>query len=343
MFNPHINSFGLLRFILASLVIFSHSFAFVSPEFEPLASISNGTITFGTLAVSGFFVLSGFLITRSYVRCDSLYTYSINRFLRIYPGYWLCLIITAFVFSLVVSFLRGGDAAMWLSANEYTPAGYVYNNFSIKLFQNVVGDTNPPLMSNNSLWTLFYEVLCYCGIGILGVFGIMKKHKIIVPLIWFSLLILLCIGHFYNGAPEILFSSWKMTLYRLSASFFAGASIYLYADKIPYTKIGATILLLLYLVSIPLAITEITDSVLLAYPIMVLGFSPRFSWVDAYGDFSYGLYIYGFPLQFIVAETIVKNMGVGVFFPISLLLTLIFAIPSYKWVEKPFLTLKRKV
>lgn len=342
IFNPHINSFGLLRFVLASLVIFSHSFAFVSPEFEPLASISKGTITFGTFAVSGFFVLSGFLITRSYVRSDSLWTYSINRFLRIYPAYIVCLILSAFVFALIVSFLRNGNASEWLAAHTYTPAGYIYNNLSIRLFQDVVGDSNPPLISNNSLWTLFYEVLCYCGIGVLGFVGILKRYKVIVPIIWLLLIILLCIGHFFPDAPEILFSSWKMTLYRLSSSFFAGASIFLFAEKLPFRKITAMFLFLLYLLSIPFAITEITDSLLLAYPIIVLGFSSRFSWVDKYGDFSYGIYIYGFPLQIIIAETLVKNFGVTAFFPISLLFALMFAIPSYKWVEKPTLSLKRK-
>lgn len=339
LFDPKRNNLTMLRFVFASLVIFSHTYAFVMPEFEPLASVSNGTITFGTFAVSAFFILSGFLITRSYERSHSFIKYCINRFLRIYPGYWVCLIITGFVLTPCVSLIREGSLESWKTIEVNTSLGYIYNNATIKVVQRVIGDKPPYLMSNNSLWTLFYEVMCYCAIGVLGIVGVVKKKRIVIPLIWCVLVLLLLFGHYYH-VPDILFSSWKMTLYRLTSCFFAGATFYLFAEKIKVYPIVAVCMAILYMLSVPLCLTEITDSLLLAYPLLLIGFGKKFSWLDAVGDFSYGIYIYGFPIQIIVAGLMPKS-GVIPFFLASFAGTLLFAVMSYQFIERPFLSLKR--
>src|SRR5271165_7335160 len=91
------NSIGFLRFLFAGAVIWSHSFGLGGFGIDPVQRYSGGTETAGTLAVAGFFFLSGFLITRSYGTSGSIVAFMWHRFLRIFPGFWVCLAICAFV------------------------------------------------------------------------------------------------------------------------------------------------------------------------------------------------------------------------------------------------------
>ncbi len=341
IFNPQKNSFGFIRFILASLVVFSHSFVFVIPDFEPLASLSNGTITFGTMAVSVFFIVSGFLITRSYVNGSSIVHFIRNRFLRLYPGFWVCLLITSFVFAPLASYFLYNDFSLSTQNPSYTSLGYILHNITIKIQQTSINNNSGILVSNNSLWTLYYEGLCYIAVAGFGYLGFLKKRQYIIPLTFSFIIILLIIGHFFPQYHVFsLFVPWKMTLYRLSSCFFAGACIYLYADRIPYSPVIALMMGVLYIMTIPMGITEITDALLLSYPVLVVGFSPLFAWTDNYGDFSYGTYLYAFPIQTLLHHAQISNYGLVVFFIASLSITLIVAIASYYFVEKPCLALK---
>lgn len=341
IFNPQKNSFGFLRFILASLVVFSHSFVFAIPDYEPLASLSNGTVTFGTMAVSIFFIVSGFLITRSYVNGSSIAQFIRNRFLRLYPGFWICLLLTSFVFAPLASYFLYNDFSFATQNPSYSSLGYLIHNITIKIQQTSINSNVGVLISNNSLWTLYYEGLCYIAVAGFGFFGFLKKRHYIIPLTFIFIVLLLIIGHFFPQFHVFsLFVPWKMTLYRLSSCFFAGACMYLYADKIPVHGLTAIIMITLYCVSIPFGITEITDSVLLTYPLLLIGFSPYFAWTDNYGDFSYGTYLYAFPIQTLLHHAQISNYGVIAFFIASLSMTVLFAIASYYLVEKPCLTLK---
>src|SRR5258705_9890366 len=86
---PEGNNFGLLRLILALLVVFSHSYslAWGSEDAEPLMRLTHGRLGFASLAVNGFFVLSGFLVTHSFLRSRGFFDYLKKRILRIYPGF----------------------------------------------------------------------------------------------------------------------------------------------------------------------------------------------------------------------------------------------------------------
>lgn len=340
-FNSKQNSFGFLRLILASVVVFSHSYFFVSPTYEPLASMSSDTATFGTLAVSIFFTVSGFLITRSYVMGSSLLHFLRNRFLRIYPAFWICLLMTIFVFAPIASYITTNNFSLTNQNFSFSHLSYFINNFSLKIHQHTISNGPTVLVSNNSLWTLYYEGLCYVGIAVLGYLGILTKRRYVITTILILLTGLLCIGHFFPQFHVLpLFAPWKMTLFRVSSCFFAGATLYLYADKIQYSPKIAIIMALLYCVTIPMGITEITDSLLLSYPVLLAGFSPMFAWTDKYGDFSYGTYLYAFPVQTLLHHGNIHSYGVFPFFLLSLGITLVIAIASYHWVEKPCLTFK---
>src|SRR5580658_74946 len=92
------NSIGFLRFLFATMVIWSHAYGNGGFGYDPLARLNPNGATAGFLGVGGFFVLSGFLITRSYETVNSVGRFIWHRFLRIFPGFWVCLVVTAFGF-----------------------------------------------------------------------------------------------------------------------------------------------------------------------------------------------------------------------------------------------------
>ncbi len=99
-FNPRKNSLTFLRFFLANLVIFSHCYPLGGFGSESL--LGSNKESYGSLAVESFFILSGFLITRSYTTSSSIWRFLWHRFLRIFPGFWICLVVTVLIFAPII-------------------------------------------------------------------------------------------------------------------------------------------------------------------------------------------------------------------------------------------------
>src|ERR1700722_18544978 len=93
-----LNSLNAIRLALALLVIFSHSYPLSgTPSPDPLSFASHGQDSFGILAVNLFFLISGMLITSSWLRSKSMQDYLMKRFLRIYPGYIVAMLFSSFL------------------------------------------------------------------------------------------------------------------------------------------------------------------------------------------------------------------------------------------------------
>ena len=98
-FSAKRNSLNFLRLILALAVVFSHSITLGLFGSEWIL----GRTTLGTVAVYGFFGISGYLIAGSAGR-NNTGRYLWQRFLRIFPAFWVCLIVTAFLFGTIAWF-----------------------------------------------------------------------------------------------------------------------------------------------------------------------------------------------------------------------------------------------
>ena len=192
---------------------------------EPLYILSGGQTDFGTLAVNGFFAISGFLITRSCLLTDNAARYFKKRLARIVPGFMLASLLGIFVFGP----LGADDAAAFLG--QINVRGTLVRVLS--LHQSSLSETfqhNPMRgMLDGTLWTIKYEFDCYVCVAILWVFGLLRRGPVTALLIALTAgLALQRIGVFTppaidHGVPAILVSSpanWP----RLFSFFFAGAA-----------------------------------------------------------------------------------------------------------------------
>jgi peptidoglycan/LPS O-acetylase OafA/YrhL len=111
------NNFNLIRFIAASAVLVDHSFALVAPEQAAGAAIDFEALEIGRLAVDVFFIISGFLVTRSVLTQPTLVNYGVARVLRLFPALIVVCILVAFVlgFFLAARSTSSPTGSNWVS------------------------------------------------------------------------------------------------------------------------------------------------------------------------------------------------------------------------------------
>ena len=332
------NNFDFLRFLFASLVIFSHSFVLTGNGEDPLSQVTRGQTYLGEISVDGFFAISGFLITASWLRGRKVWSYFKKRVLRIYPGFLVACLICAFLVGPLgadsaVSYFREFSAfsfmrhALLLDKLELPPS-FLHNPI--------------PYQVNGSLWTIKIEFECYVLVALLGIVGAFQRR--------IAALILLALGSIAFGVYAIqpsAISHFPETVsqhLRFFNYFLAGMVCFLYRDRIAYHPpllVGAILLLI---VATLLNKLQVIMMLPLVYLLMYAAFSQS-TVISGFGrkrDLSYGLYLYAWPVQQMLATHFR-----GAFAPYSLFLTafpltLICAWASWCFVEKPCLSLKPK-
>jgi peptidoglycan/LPS O-acetylase OafA/YrhL len=347
-FDPRANAFSFLRFALALLVIFSHCHPLGGFGPEPLAAATGGEQTLGLVAVALFFVLSGFLITRSSVQAPSTGRFLWHRFLRIYPGYWVCLILTALVFAPIICRVEHGSFTALFGIERNHPLTYITRNFTLHMRQFTIASLMRslpyPWIVNGSLWSLSFELVCYFAVAVMGWIGIFRRARGAVLGMF-----LLCWGlHLFDLKTPALFHLCLPFFddgqgLRLFLYFLGGSVFFLFREKIPCdARIFAAAV-----IALPLATRcggfSLVAPIALPYALLWLAFTLPLSRFDRWGDFSYGLYIYAFPVQQTLAMFQVHRAGLVAYFLLSTLITLALAIASYRLVEAPCLRLKHIV
>ena len=164
------NNFNLIRFLAASAVIVDHCFALVAPEQAAKAFFDVGSLEIGRLAVDVFFIVSGFLVTRSVMTRPTVLDYAVARFLRLIPGLFVACIAIAFVLGPIVSLVSlhdyFTDARPWLFV-PLTASLITHTHTLPGVFDNVPvsGVVDAPL------WTLRFEMGCYVFLAVFALAG----------------------------------------------------------------------------------------------------------------------------------------------------------------------------
>jgi len=328
------NNLNLLRFIAASTVLYQHSYPLSGlPQISYFADLVK--------AVAVFFIISGFLITKSWCKSKSFH-YVQHRFLRIVPGLFVCLLFTVCIL---------GPICTKLATSEYfsnkETHGYLVKNilFNVQYYLPGVFENNPYKAAvNGSLWTLPIEVFCYIGVALFGLIKLLQKRHFVV-----LITILIIIDFYYvTTKPDALLVQnlpsflTKINSLRCVIYFLIGAIFFLYSDKISLKKLPILLTGLIYLW---LPNNDYVGFLCLPYLVFYLAFGFKFKndFLKDFGkkyDLSYGIYIYAFPIQQTIMHFFASQITLPVFFIFSYLITLILAFFSFVIVEKPCLNLK---
>jgi len=348
--NSRDNNFNLIRFIAAFGVLFSHSFPLIlgSSEFEPFKMFFG--MSLGHMAVDIFFISSGFLIANSLFMKRGLANFMWARFLRIYPGLFVALLFCVFVVGIYFT-----QYPLW----EYLThiQTYVFLAKNAVLFfgeeQGLPGvfEALPwPGVVNGSLWTLPFEVKAYCLLVLISVAlhrlivwsnGSLNQHVVyfLIPFIGMCIYIL---NHFYSFLPISYFGAEDFRLYSL---FFIGTACYLFKDRlILSSRTFYAVLAALAVSSIHMDAFFITYNIVMFYIIFYLAYIPKGSIrkFNEYGDYSYGIYIYAWPVQQSVIA-LIPNINILELCVYSFGVTLLLSYFSWHLVEKKALKLKGKI
>lgn len=327
------NNFNLLRILAAIGVLISHAYpiSLGSGVPEPLSAFL-GEVTLGTVSVMVFFSVSGFFITRSFAGRRSLGSFLQARALRLFPALIVVLMVTVLVSGVWLTTAAPG--VFWRAVPDYILRNVTLFAPQYDLPDVFVANPYGPAI-NGSLWTLNYEVLCYLGVVLAGLAGVLTRPWVFaVALLGFA--IVYGVNTLHPLHPRI------DSLLMLGLPFAIGMSFWVWRQAIPLSAPLAVVLLGLAYLTRQTAITEPVLAVALSYAVFVLGYAkiPVLAGYNRLGDYSYGTYVYAFPIQQLLA-------GAGVVAPVSnmaaaLPLTLICAATSWHLIEAPAMRLKVK-
>ncbi|MFI7589109.1 acyltransferase family protein [Spongisporangium articulatum] len=319
-----------LRLTLAVLVCFAHAAVLgFGGSFELLGRDVGG------LAVDGFFVLSGFLLCRSLSRNPGLGRYAWHRALRILPGFWVCLALTALVVAPLLAVLRGRSATSVFTGDDSSWA-YLVRNAGLLIRQWGVTalpvDVPYPGVLNGSLWTLFYEAGCYLVLGVVAFLGRRRRWPLLagLALAWTVTalpLVGVAVGHDQAAALLLM--------------FLLGACGHRFGDRIPVRP--ALVLFAVLLALGGLALTSDYRPVAgpaLAYLVLAAATLRRAGPRGSTGDLSYGVYVYHWPVFQVLAVAGLSGAGALVFVVAGVGVTAALAWLSWHYVEAPALRLR---
>lgn len=332
------NNFNLIRMLAAGAVLVSHAWPVGRGigTAEPLRELVGYSL--GTISVFVFFAISGFLIARSYERQPGVAAWGRARVLRLFPGLAVALLLT-------VALL--GPAATLLPLRAYLsdPATFTYvpRNLSLAFLQYGlpgVFEANPfPRAINGSLWTLFHEVLCYGGILAVGLLGGFR-HPWRMALAG-GLFLLGWIAA--RAAPPDLVPHVAERFFHLAPAFAVGTAFYVLRHRLVLHPGWFAALVLACVLLRGSSLYSPAFIVTLSYGVFLLAYGPSGAiraW-NRLGDYSYGTYIYAFPVQQF-AVFLFGPMAPLLNIALALPVTLLLAVASWHWIERPALALARR-
>ncbi|WP_353988425.1 acyltransferase family protein [Ruicaihuangia caeni] len=341
--NGSNNSLGLLRLVMAALVIVDHAFPLGGFEGDLFRRFTQGQVSLGGLAVAGFFAISGYLITKSGMSGDVV-QFMWRRSLRIFPAYWLVLLVTAFIAAPIV-WVSNGDNLADLSVAAllaYLAANWTLNIGSFGIGDLLAGTTPYGELTggsvfNGSIWTLIYEWNCYLLVAVLVAFGLMRWVRVVAPALAVGFLILVVAAAVDAQAIATLLPLLADPYSRtLGFTFLVGAVLAAYSREVPFDDRLGILAGSVLIGSLRLGGFSTIGTIAGAYFVLYLAARlPRaLQRVGKVNDYSYGVYIYGFVVQQLLAHFGAQRFGLVPYIGLALVLSLGCAWVSWHLVEK---------
>lgn len=342
--KSHDNNFDVIRLLLAALVILCHSGRALNRSavsIDPLDGVTLGQEDLGHVAVCGFFALSGCLVTASWLNSDGALSYFRKRVLRIYPGFIVAWLVCAFVvlplsgvaWSEYVAMVRPGLWALKLAL--------------LRGFGGVTAfPGNPQQALNTSLWSIPVEFGCYILVAVLGFAKVLRSRPAAVAVTALVGVVVAAVPllDFVQPASQAV-ASLRRPLALLATHitlphfyFLLGMLAFLFRKELRLSgplAIAATLTLLVAARVPPLL--HVVTPFCWTYLLLYLAYLPRLR-VPLVGpnlDLSYGLYLYGWPIQQLLVMWLEPSLSMWGLFALTLPLTAVAAYFSWTFVERP--------
>lgn len=332
------SGFDYMRLILALAVICFHSIVTSYGYAAQHAAAMGPWRPVITAVLPMFFALSGFLVAGSLERSKTLVTFLGLRIIRIVP---------ALACEVLLSALILGPLLTSLPLKDY----FLHPTFA-SYFLNILGDIhyalpglfldNPvPNVMNGQLWTVPYELLCYIVLAGLSLLGIFKRRQFLL-LFLIALYGLQCLKMLYDihtGNVNELGDSVSGRI--LVMVFVAGILLYRYREKVPYHPLLFLVSAAAMLVLLSLPFGGKFVAIPAAYVTVYLGLMmPQRNKILLSGDYSYGLFLYGYPIQQTIASLGPDYQHWYIVIALALPIAALAAVASWWTIEKPALKLK---
>jgi peptidoglycan/LPS O-acetylase OafA/YrhL len=336
--DRRVNNLDALRLIAASLVIFDHAFPLAAKPHEFAGVLG---FSLGNLAVSAFFAMSGFLIAKSWHDDPDAVRFVAKRALRLMPALIVAALFGAFVIGAFTTTLPLGTYLRDPSTRSYVTHNSLV--FPIQYSLPGVFANNPyPGAVNGSLWSLPIEVIAYGMILALGLVRLMRRRALVFLVFLAVLYVHLNLPTSHYLGKGVWFYMPVVQLWELLAMFLVGTLAFLYRERVVLSPKVMFALVALMIVTLKTSMAPAVYLVTVPYVLLTVGYStlPWLRRLTAPGDVSYGIYIYAFPVQQVLAHIRPGTnpwLAAALAFPI----TYVLAYASWRIVEKPALRLKR--
>ncbi len=332
------NGFNFLRLMGALFVIYSHSYAIfygtsTSSIHKDILMDTTGFGTLGDLGVNIFFIVSGLLITMSLINNKTkIKTFVMSRILRVYPAMFVMVIISLIVFY----FISTQDFKSFFTSSDTIKYFIKNNTLLFGVFTNLEGifEDNYFKTVNGSLWTLPWEVRMYVVIFL--IFFIFPKYSKFITLF---LATTISIYYYYLLTSDTEFIHPSI---RFLSLFLLGSTFFYFKDKVPLNKVYFIVIVVVLFLALYLRnhnLFNFFNVFLLPYFIIYIAY--RFMFLKVFnnmGDYSYGIYIYSFPIQQFFVTIDIPFMT---YVFLSCSITLCMAFLSWHLIEKKALSCKK--
>ena len=326
------NNLDFVRLVAAGMVLYGHSFALLGIK-EPLFL---SWLPLGPLGVYIFFTISGYLVSESWDRDPHLARFFARRLLRIVPGLVVCIALSVLVL---------GPLMTTLALRDYFSSKYTWGYFQnillhiVYYLPGVFEHNKIPNAVNGSIWSLPVEFLMYI---VVATVGLVSKSR------WLSLILaigsaVICLNWAQVSSEMLVVYNFDLRQAFICGTYFwVGACFYKFALR-AHLSLTVGMLALFAMICLEPWTRALALATWVLLPVVVLTFgfaqSSTLSRLTRSGDYSYGIYIYAFPIQQTVA-VLLPDLGIGTYILMCLLSSLILAILSWHLVERTALAFK---